>query len=399
MSVRPVLLKDIRRIAISHQQQTGKGNYNRFAPLERNRTYSTGKRQLSVSDYSDPPATSKTPKLDANLVFEQLKEQDGIFAEAKILLATAEKTGEDAFSATDGGIGTSISCLTKVLTLMLKSQENLTSVLIDSAKLNTTSVPVAAQRVPQNTQVQQQVFRDRSNSIRPPPVALSAEEAAAKKVKQAIKEAEKKTLVFNLDLGMAPTMNKDNLSRKVTMALSAKCAGGKHDYHIGDAEEVIDDLLSCSKLEFLGTTSRMYHNNREVKDPATGKMVKDPLDGKMCTLPVRFDFKDKETRIQAEMSLRKICQVKCTTPYPKKLRALMKTLVDEGKKVAPENFIRTRVNADKLCIDVHAKVGQEWKDLCMHTKIPLDILDSAFVFPRGGDKHSVEQMEEESNFS
>jgi len=74
-------------------------------------------------------------------------------------------------------------------------------------------------------------------------------------------------------------------------------------------------------------------------------------------MPVGFDFKDKETRIQAEMSLRKICQVKCTTPYPKKLRALMKTLVDEGKKVAPENFIRTRVNADKLCIDVHAKVG------------------------------------------
>ena len=317
MSVRPILLKDIRRTAFNnHQQHTGKGNYNRFAPLERNRTFSSGKRQLSASDGAESVSV-KSPKLDSNLIFEQLKGQDAIFAEAKTLMDTAIKSGEDSFSPTDGGIGTSISCLTKLLALVLKSQENLTSAIIDSAKLSnatTTTVPVTKVA---NLQVHNS-FRDRSNSNRPPPATLSAEEVAVKKVKHAIREAEKKTLVFNLDLGTAPTMNKETLSRKVTMALSTKCSAGGHDYHIGDAEEVLDDLLSCSKLEFLGSSLRKYLNNNNNKDP---------LNGKMCTMPVRFDFKDRETRIQAEISLRKICQVRCSTPYPKKLRQLLNKLV------------------------------------------------------------------------
>jgi hypothetical protein len=137
MSVRPVLLKDIRRTAInSHVSQTGKGNYNRFGPLDRGRTYSTGKRQLSATDNPEPPYSAKAPRIDANLIFDQLKGQDAIFAEAKTLLATAVKSGEDAFSATDGGIGTAISCLTKLLTLVLQSQENLTSALIDSVNVS-----------------------------------------------------------------------------------------------------------------------------------------------------------------------------------------------------------------------------------------------------------------------
>jgi len=390
MSVRPVLLKDIRRTAINqHHTQTGKGNYNRFGPLDRNRTFSTGKRQLSASDSLDF-ATAKTPKLDANLIFEQLKEQDSIFSEAKTLLDTAVKSGEDCFSPTDGGIGTTLSCLTKVLTLVLKSQENLTSALIDSAKLSKPNSAPATDSAHGSATLATpatQDFRPRSNSIRPPPPVLTAEELATRKVKNAIKDAEKKTLIFNLDLGMAPTMNKETLSRKVTLALSNKATTGEHDYHIGDAEDVIDDLLSCSKLEFLGTTSRKYHNTRDAKDP---------LNGKMCTLPVRLDFKDRETRIQAEISLRKICKVRCTTPYPKKLRGLLDSLVKEGKKIAPEKFIRTRVNVDKLSIDVHAKVGAEWKDLGMTTKIPLNILDSAFL---PTIDFSADNMEEDSNVS
>ena len=390
MSVRPVLLKDIRRTAInSHVSQTGKGNYNRFGPLDRGRTYSTGKRQLSATDNPEPPYTAKAPRIDANLIFDQLKGQDAIFAEAKTLLATAVKSGEDAFSATDGGIGTAISCLTKLLTLVLQSQENLTSALIDSAKLpNSLSVPLTPTL---NSKVTNE-FRSRSNSIKPPPPPpLTEEEVAAKKVKAAIKDAEKKTLLFNLDLGTAPTMNKESLSRKVTIALSNKCASGEHDYHIGDAEEVIDDLLSCSKLEFLGSTTRKFQNDRDAKDPRNGKM---------CTMPVRLDFKDKETRIQAEISLRKICKVQCTTPYPKKLRGLLHSLVQEGKKLVPDKtFIRTRINVEKLNIDVHAKIGQEWKDLAMSTKIPLNILDSVYSFNMKESQSRSENMDEDVNVS
>ena len=34
------------------------------------------------------------------------------------------------------------------------------------------------------------------------------------------------------------------------MALSEKAKAGDHDYNINGAEDTIDDVLSCAKLEF-----------------------------------------------------------------------------------------------------------------------------------------------------
>jgi hypothetical protein len=179
-------------------------------------------------------------------------------------------------------------------------------------------------------------------------------------------------VLFNLDLGKAPTINKDSLARKVTLALSSKASSGKHDYNITDAEEVIDDILSCSKLEFLGNSSKAFYNHRNVNDERNGKM---------CTVPVRFEFRDKDTRIQAETSLRKICKVSCSVPYPKRLRTILDGLVAEGKKLSPNNFIRTRVNIDSLTIDVSARTKEGWLDLNLNTPIPLDILDKVTTEP------------------
>ena len=409
MSVRPTLLKDLRRTAITnHQHHTGTGNYNRFSalapdPPQRNRTYSQGKRQLSQDEFcilQDPP---KTPRMDSNVVFAQLKEQDALLAEAKTLLEVAAKTGEDCFSATDGGLGTAFSSLTKVLAIVLKSQENLTSALVDSVKVTSypknnshayTTNPTPAATIPL-----QPPPRGRTNSFRNtakvPVPELAPEEMARRKVKQVLREAEKKSLLFNLDLGTAPTMNKDTLSRKVTMALIGKASEGKHDYHIGDAEDVIDDILSCTKLEFLGSTTRKFYNNRDKKDPRNGKM---------CTLPVRMDFKDRDTRIQAEINMRQICQVSCSTPYPKRLRTMLSELVVRGKLDSPENFIRTRVNIDKLTIDAQAKVKGTWVDLGLQRDIPLDILDRVFTEPikkstTDSTTDNTEEMEEEESIS
>jgi hypothetical protein len=203
--------------------------------------------------------------------------------------------------------------------------------------------------------------------LSPEEQAAAAKIAATKKVKNAIRDAEKKTLLFNLDLGNVPTMNKETLSKKVTLALHTKVKSGEHDYDIRDAEEVLDDILSCTKLEFLGATSKKFFNKRNINDPRNDTF---------CTMPVRLDFKDRENRIQAETNLRKVCKVSCAVPYPKKLRAILDNLVTQGKKLAPSCFIRTRVNVDDLSIEVHAKTGEGWKDLYLKTCIPLDICDS-----------------------
>jgi hypothetical protein len=355
MSVRPVLLKDLRRTAIQHhQQQIGTGDYNRYSPLaEKSRTFSFGKRKLENS--GDASSAPKTPRFDSSVVFKQLEGQDTVLGQVKEALDKFDGSQQSDNGCTKckeslGYIGTA-------LRLLLNSHENLTSVMVDAFKVNSS----AEKPAPGNTTVQV-----KPSKAAEPEVKANPELAAAKKVKNAIREAEKKTVLFNLDLGNVPTMNKDTLSRKVTMALSSKVSAGKHDFDIKDAEEIMDDILSCAKLEFLGSTTKKYTNSKNPNDPKNNKM---------CTMPVRFEFKDKDTRFQAEKNLRKICNASCSVPYPKRLRILMNKLVTEGKKVMPDCFIRTRVNIDSLTIDVHAKTSDGWKDLAMKTSIPLDICD------------------------
>jgi hypothetical protein len=173
-------------------------------------------------------------------------------------------------------------------------------------------------------------------------------------------------------------MNKDTLARKVTLALSNKVKDGKHDYHIGDAEDVLDDILSCSKLEFLGTSTKQFFNK---KNPA------DPRNKVMHTVPVRMEFKDRETRLQAEINLRKICKVNCAVPYPKVIRDQLDALLREGKRLQPDSFIRTRVNAEKLTIDAFASVNKKWVDLGLCKGIMSG--DTAAMEPESGNMEVV----------
>ena len=190
--------------------------------------------------------------------------------------------------------------------ILLTSHKNLSSAILDSIKLAEafplpSTGPVGAH--PTGARKKNTYF-DAASQLPHRQEPPSPEEAAKKKVKHTLREAEKKPVIFNLDLGPVPTINKDTLSRKVTVALSDKAKAGNH----GDTEYTIDDVLSCSKLEFMGSSTRSFHNRKNENDAKNGKF---------CTIPVRLDFKDKETRIQAEISLKKR-KGKLLHPIPKK---------------------------------------------------------------------------------
>jgi hypothetical protein len=356
MSVKPTLLRDIKKSAAQqHQARVGIGTYNRFTPLTpRGRILSVGKRQLDLQGEDDGIAT-KTPKLDSNTIFTQLKDQDTILDEADSIIAELEKSNVETPDLR-------LTSIVKVLKLLGKSQRNLTSVVNDNYKLHVAAAPQPPVTIGTSSQVG---HKKPASAPAPPP--LSEEEQKVKKVKSVLRDAEKKTVLFNLDLGKNPAMNKDTLSRKVTDALGTAVRSGKHDYHIGDAEEVLDDILSCSKLEFLGTQSKLFFNNRNEEDARNNNMY---------TLPVRMDFKDRETRFEAEIMLRKLCKVNCSVPYPKKMRKLITDIVSEGKALQPDCYIRTKVNVENLTIEAHAKTGSGWLDLGIKKQISLDILDN-----------------------
>jgi hypothetical protein len=354
MSVRPTLLKDIRRTAVdNHQQNLGNGQYNRFAPLDpRGRTFSTGKRLLSGDSTADP--APKTPRLDSSVVFGQLKVQETALKEVTAGLEELNKL------TAEPGTDPKWVCVSKILKGLADSQTNLSSAVLDALKLRE---PVNQAKLASTKEAQAKPHQK---------LVESAAVTGEKKLKQVLRDAEKKTVIFDLNLGPIPTMNRDTLSRKVTMALSEVVKAGKHDYDIKDAEDVLDDVLSCSKLEFLGKATKKFFNKRNPKDERNDKM---------CTIPVRMDFKDKETRMQAETSLRKICNVSCSVPYPRKLRAFLGDLVKVGKTKFHNSYIRTRIDIDSLSVDVHAKTETGWVDLNLSQSIPLTVLDNTVQVP------------------
>jgi hypothetical protein len=298
---------------------------------------------------------AKAPRFDSSVVLNQLKGQETLLKEIK------DGLGKIDYDTVIGQVLPQqvkdvIVSLGKAVNMLLTSQDNLTSVLVDVVKVKETQTPAIAGRGTGEVKIKS----------RPIPAPPNPKVVGERKVRQAIREAEKKTIIFNLDMGKVPVMNKDTLSRKVTLALGEKASGGEHDYDIRDAEDAIDDILSCSKLEFLGATSKKFYNKKNPNDARNDTF---------CTIPVRFEFKDKETRFQAEKTLRKVCKVSCAIPYPKKLRSMMDCMLSEGKKKYPNSYIRTKVNVDDLTIEAHAKVGDNWIDLGLKTNIPHDICD------------------------
>jgi hypothetical protein len=116
----------------------------------------------------------------------------------------------------------------------------------------------------------------------------------------------------------------------------------------------------------LGTQSKLFFINKNEEDVRNNNMY---------TLPVRMEFKDRETRFEAEIMLRKLCKANCSVPYPKKLRKMLNDVVTAGKALQPNCFIRTKVNVENLTLEAHAKTASGWLDLGLKRNIPTDILD------------------------
>jgi len=394
MPVKPFLMSELRRTmppspADKHRSSVGIGKYNRFSMLapDRGRTLSTGKRLLSDDDVI--PASPKIPRFDSNQVFEKLASQDKYLDEAKVALKAATDTFAWLYKPDDGGLGTILFNLGSAVEKLVLHSEATKSNLIDLCKV--AEIPTKPARVAtlQGKPVRRQLLSTSSlagnrqpAAPKPPP---SAEDTVAAKVKRVLREAERRTVVFDLNLGAAPTINKESISKKVTVALHDAVASGKHDWNIKDAGEMVDDVLSCSQLEFLGSGTRKFYNNSKDKD---GK--EDARNGKMCTVPVRLDLKNKDTRIQAEQTLRSICKVNCSTPYPKKLRALLGKTILKGKKFFPKCYIRTKVDIDNLLVSASVRAGDKWTLVSGPFPIPLDILDPSIVIPPPEKPESME---------
>jgi hypothetical protein len=184
-----------------------------------------------------------------------------------------------------------------------------------------------------------------------------------------VRDAERSTLIFNLDMGRVPTINAENMSRKATQALAAMAA--KVDNCTGsipteETAAILDDVLSANRgIRFYGAATKSYKNPR------------DALSGSYCTIPVRYEFADKDTRIQAEQILRTTCKVSCATPYPPILRECIKRTIDSIKQDYPDHLVKVSVNLENHCLRVARRLNKEsgWLYAKEDIPIPPEALD------------------------
>jgi hypothetical protein len=378
MIVKPVTMAEMRKSGAipksptqTHQERVGKGNYNRFKHLmnPRDRSQSEGKRQRGNSD-DVFEASNKTPRLDEELLVSQVAKAESELKAAKTAMDECMKVADGCYSANDGQMGTAFYKLTEVVKHLITNQEWITSAVVDSRKITekVSKEQVKVNKVVDNVMSYAGAAQGGSQAKKvgkPPP---TEEDKNKKRIRQAINKAEKSSLLFGINMGDVPTINKETLARKLTIDLHKKAKEGNKEkkYTEKQVEEMTDDLLTCASLDFLGSGTKLYKNKFNDNDANNGKF---------CTMPVKMMFKDKKERILAEQHLRKVCDVKCSTPYPKGLRALISGLISEAKQAKPGHFILAKVNADLLTVSAHASENGKWVDLNVTKSIPLNILD------------------------
>jgi hypothetical protein len=207
----------------------------------------------------------------------------------------------------------------------------------------------------------------------PPPPRRENSDPVKGKFIETIREAERSTLVFNLNLGRVPIMNKDTLCKKATLALTTLAAGKEKQtgsIPSNDAIDAIDDVLSLAEnYQILGNTTKTYRN------------AKDPQSGLYCTAPVRYDFKNKDTRTNAEIVLRYRCGVSCAVPYPVPVRECIKKIVSEVKKDHPDNYIKVAIDTGKLAFKIARKPPKnapdpKWQYDYNDVPVPVIVMES-----------------------
>lgn len=336
--------------------------------------------------------TSGTQQALDSDIWDKFEQLDTSYAKVSSI---CEKTMENLDNLGDPDATALLKGLTEAVALLNEGQQTLAYILkknqseqnsifsnlVQPQRPLNLSIPTA--RPPRAQSVAGQAAWSRENASDPPvasehdgsensvPIPVSnPKEAKLQNFREAVKNAERSTLIFNLDLGKTPIMNPKTIVDNSTMALINMAAAVENkpvDRISSDTVEQIDDALSmASNVSFFGSKTKTYRNP---SDPTKS--------GSFCTVPVKYDFKDRNTRISVEQMLREKCKVNCSVPYPPILRACIKSVIDSGKKAIPNHFVRVSVDTNKMVLKLSWREpnSREWQLHPLGIPIPEIALD------------------------
>ena len=337
-------------------------NFNRFAVFGRDRSVSASRIPITPTSKRPPEdfeaPLSKVAKVDNNSVFQEFERTEAKLASVQLIISKTKVALETA--TVDPQLGGIFGGILDALYGILESQIGISSAVVDGLGLvggRNRGRGVGAQ-TPEGTSAPSGLAKQAK------PV-LAPEEVKKRKFMSAVKDAEKSVLLFNLDLGKVPVMNTSTISMKVTQDLSARAAtteGSGSARPSEDTVAMLDDVLSMVRsMDFFSKVTKPFANKTNTDDTRNGKF---------CTIPVKLTFKDRDTRSQAEATLRKKCKVQCTTPYPTNLRSAIKAALDTEKAKFKEHFIQVKVDPEAFCLRLSRRQDGVW--INNYATLPLD---------------------------
>jgi hypothetical protein len=342
-------------------RQSGIPTKNRFLLLAE-KGKAARERSLSAKRFrTDSECT------EASEIVEECSQGESVFASMEVTerqlkeaKAVIDQVKTDVEKIPDPGpLKPVLDGLLKWMALTTSIQENSASVMLDEFAKASKKVSPPPQALAAGGQVRGggQSGKSRQGESE----VVSELDVRKKKFVQAVREAEKATLVFNLDMGTVAVMNTNTMNRKFSLALKAKAAevdGNANGEPKADTVTQLDDTLSMVKnMDYFGKTTKQ----------AKGK--------EFFSIPVKLAYKDKETRMTAEQNLRKLCKVSCTVPYHSTLRDFMKKAMEEAKVKYKNTFVQTRVDVENMALRVSYRQEGVWHNDVDRIPLPDSVLD------------------------
>lgn len=378
MSNKPTAITGLMKEKLAFPKYPGITTSNRFLLLGRNgagggqgRDRSLSYKRSRIESEGDKEEVSENGEADC---FASMEKTEAQMKEARAIIGQVRQ--EVAKLAGDKGpLQEIMSGMVKWMEVMTTIQEDTTSIMLDGFERTERKVKAAAK----GGSAAAATAGDHGNGHVRGKGKEGDEEAdpRRKKFAQAVRDAEKATLVFNTDMGNVPVMNTATMNRKFSLALKAMAAvqdGNANGEPKADTVTQLDDTLSMVKnMEYFGKTTK--------------KSVK----GDFFTIPVKLSYKDKDTRMTAEVNLRKMCKVSCTTPYHSSLRDVIKKAVDDCKTRYKDCFIQPRVDVDSMCLKIsYRKYGEKgaWHNDVEVIGLPESVLDLSNKVSRVNTGHT-----------
>jgi hypothetical protein len=154
----------------------------------------------------------------------------------------------------------------------------------------------------------------------------------------AVREAERAVVIYNLNLGQSPLLNPSTISSKVTSALIKAAADnleGDQDNPLDIASEMVNDLLSQVKgMNLFGK------GTKPCKDPKNSA-----INGTFYTVPVKLSLNNKQVAKVVNDMLRQKYKVSTSIPYHRTLKKAITMAHDRVSKQNPGKQVLISLDA------------------------------------------------------